>query len=127
MHVCRKIQKRAHAPEGIAEWPNITYCPPGTGKWVRCSTVANEVSRNSRAAWSGNKRLVVLGGVPKIIPKPIPKKLATRVKFFKYANTRISVERYRMTTSSKYRARKLARNSINTFFVDESCWPVFIC
>jgi hypothetical protein len=42
---------------------------------------------------------------------PIPKKLAMRGRFFKTPKTTSSALMYRITSSSKYSARKLARKS----------------
>ena|ERR1700676_2928468 len=58
--------------------------------------------RNKRsAAAAGNTVLSRLFGLPRSIPSPMPKKLATRGRFFRFVKTRISDDRYRMISSSK--------------------------
>jgi hypothetical protein len=44
---------------------------------------ANVISSKTPAATSGNNRFKALGGFPKTIPNPIPKKLAINAKFLR--------------------------------------------
>jgi hypothetical protein len=56
----------------------------------KCNGIANRVGMKRRAVAAGNSVLNLIFGFPRSMPIPMPKKLATRGRFFRFAKTRTS-------------------------------------